>query len=72
LRNQVSSAAAFKTIPGMGQNFLAADHEQTLLLPPDVREWLPEGHFARFVIDAVSRMDLAAFMPPGRASPGGV
>jgi hypothetical protein len=56
----------------VGQNFLAADHEQTLLLPPDVREWLPEGHFARFVIDAVSRMDLAAFMPPGRASPGGV
>jgi transposase len=31
------------------------------LLPPDVREWLPEGHFAWFVIDAVGRMDLGAF-----------
>jgi hypothetical protein len=45
----------------MGQNFLGADREQAFLLPPDVREWLPEGHFAWFVIDAVPRMDLAAF-----------
>src|SRR5215213_9542304 len=45
----------------MGQNFLAADREQAFLLPPDVREWLPEGHFAWFVIDAVERIDLAAF-----------
>jgi hypothetical protein len=27
----------------MGQNFVAADCEQALLLPPDVRDWLPEG-----------------------------
>jgi hypothetical protein len=26
----------------MGQNFLAADREQAFLLPPDVREWLPD------------------------------
>src|SRR5919204_2259891 len=45
----------------MGQNFLAADREQAFLLPPDVRDWLPEGHFAWFVIDAVAQMDLAAF-----------
>ena len=45
----------------MGQNFLVADREQVFLLPPDVREWLPEGHFAWFVIDAVERIDLAAF-----------
>src|SRR5918911_3694289 len=45
----------------MAQNFLAADREQAFLLPPDVREWLPEGHFAWFVIDAVAQMDLAAF-----------
>src|SRR5919112_2357979 len=45
----------------MGQNFFAADREQAFLLPPDVREWLPEGHFAWFVIDAVEQMDLAAF-----------
>jgi transposase len=30
-------------------------------MPPDVREWLPEGHLAWFVIDAVGEMDLDAF-----------
>jgi transposase len=45
----------------MGQNFLAADREQAFLLPPDVRDWLPDGHFAWFVIDAVEAMDLTGF-----------
>jgi transposase len=45
----------------MGQNFLGADREQPFLLPPDIRDWLPEGHFAWFVIDAVAQMDLDAF-----------
>jgi transposase len=45
----------------MGQNFLAADREQPFLLPPDVRDWLPEGHFAWFVIDAVAQMGLDGF-----------
>ena len=45
----------------MGQNFLACDREQDLLLPPSLREWLPEGHLAWFVIDAVAEMDLSAF-----------
>jgi hypothetical protein len=45
----------------MAQNFLACDREQVFLMPPDVREWLPEGHLAWFVIDAVGAMDLAAF-----------
>ena len=31
------------------------------MLPPDVRDWLPEDHFAWFVIDAVDRIDMAAF-----------
>jgi hypothetical protein len=30
-------------------------------MPPDVREWLPEGHLAWFVIGAVGAMDLSAF-----------
>src|ERR671929_119634 len=45
----------------MPQNFLACDREQSFLLPPDVREWLPENHLAWFVIDAVAVMDTAAF-----------
>src|SRR4051794_36896592 len=45
----------------MAQNFIACDREQELLLPPSLREWLPEGHLAWFVLDAVAEMDLAAF-----------
>src|SRR3954463_13543895 len=45
----------------MGQRFVACDREQSFLMPPDVREWLPEGHLARFVLDAVGEMDLEAF-----------
>ena len=51
----------------MGQNFSACDREQSFLLPPDVREWLPEDHFAWFVIDVVAGMDLAAFYRAYRA-----
>ena len=32
-----------------------------MLLPPDLREWLPAGHLAHFVIDTVEELDLAAF-----------
>jgi transposase len=45
----------------MAQNFIACDREQELLLPPSLREWLPEGHLAWFVLDAVAEMDLGAF-----------
>src|SRR3954451_12731290 len=45
----------------MPQNFLACDREQSFLLPPDVREWLPENHLAWFVIDAVEVMDTSGF-----------
>src|ERR671933_2295149 len=45
----------------MAQNFIACDREQPFLLPPDVREWLPEDHLAWFVIDAVGVMDLESF-----------
>jgi transposase len=45
----------------MPQNFLACDREQPFLLPPDVREWLPEDHLAWFVIDAVGVIDTTRF-----------
>jgi transposase len=46
----------------MARNFIACDREQELLLPPSLREWLPEEHLAWFVLDAVEEMDLAAFV----------
>lgn len=51
----------------MPQNFLACDREQSFLLPPDVREWLPEDHLAWFVIDVVDVIDTAAFYAAHRA-----
>src|SRR3954471_14658159 len=51
----------------MAQNFVACDREQELLLPPSLREWLPENHLAWFVIDAVAQLDLTAFHVAYRA-----
>lgn len=45
----------------MAQNFLPCDRDQELLLPPSLREWLPEDHLAWFVVDAVDELDLSAF-----------
>jgi transposase len=57
----------------MAQRFVACDREQSFLMPPDVREWLPEGHLAWFVIDAVAAMELdafyAAYRVDGRSRP---
>src|SRR4051794_32125540 len=45
----------------MAQRFVACDREQSFLMPPDVRDWLPEDHLAWFVIDAVAAMELTSF-----------
>lgn len=45
----------------MPQNFIACDRDQELLLPPNLREWLPEDHLAWFVLAAAGEMDLSAF-----------
>jgi transposase len=45
----------------MPQNFIECDREQVLLMPPSLRDWLPEDHFAWFVLAAVEEMDLAGF-----------
>ena len=55
----------------MAQNFIAGDREQALLMPPSLREWLPEGHLAWFVLDAVEELDLAAFYGDYRADGNG-
>ena len=45
----------------MSQNFIDCDREQELLLPPSLRDWLPDDHLAWFVLDAVDELDLSAF-----------
>jgi hypothetical protein len=43
----------------MAPGVVACDRERPFLLPPDGQGWLPEDHFAWFVIDAVVRIDMA-------------
>lgn len=45
----------------MAYNLLSRDRDQSYLMPPSVREWLPEGDLALFIVDAVAQMDLGEF-----------
>lgn len=42
------------------KSFRAFDRHQTLLLPPDLQEWLPQDHLARCVADVLEVLDLSA------------
>jgi hypothetical protein len=45
----------------MPSSFLRGDRDQPYLLPPDLRDWLPQGHVAWFVLDVVDQLDLQPF-----------
>ena len=51
----------------MAYNFVRGDRDQPFLLPPDLRDWLPEGHLAWFVLDVVDQLDLEPFLRVYRA-----
>jgi hypothetical protein len=44
----------------MPKNFIECDREQAFLMPPSLRDWLPAGHLAWFVIESVHRLGLEA------------
>ena len=44
----------------MTKTFRSYLPEQDLLLPPSLREWLPDNHLAYFVSDVVDQLDLSA------------
>jgi len=46
----------------MARTFIAFDLTQPFLLPPDIRDWLPERHLARFILDLVDTLDLSDLM----------
>lgn len=54
-------------IGSVSYNFRPLDREQLYLLPVSLRDWLPEGHLAWFILDAVAQMDLRPFMIKYRA-----
>src|SRR5215203_5950317 len=45
----------------MSPNFLPCERDQQLLMPTDLREWLPADHLAWFVLDTVEELDLERF-----------
>jgi transposase len=49
------------------QNFLYPQRDQPLLLPVDMREWLPEDDLVFIVLDAVAALDLGEFRRRHRA-----
>ncbi len=51
----------------MPQNFLFPQRDQLLLLPVDMREWLPEDDLVFIVLDAVATLDLDGFRRRHRA-----
>src|SRR5215469_12256779 len=51
----------------MPQNFLYPQRDQPLLLPADMREWLPEDDLVFVVLDAVAALDLGEFRRRYRA-----
>ena len=44
----------------MAKSYLPYNVNQRLLLPPDLREWVSEGHLVLFLLDVVSELDLSA------------
>ena len=55
----------------VGTSYRPYHLDQQLLLPVDMREWLPEGDLAYFISDMVDTLDLSAFHAPyggGRSS----
>jgi transposase len=44
----------------MGKSYRPYYPDEELLLPPSLREWLPENHLAYFVSDVVDQLDLSA------------
>ena len=45
----------------MGAKFVNIDRDTPMLLPPDLRDWLPEDHLVHFILEVVQTMDLSAF-----------
>ena len=45
----------------MGTHYRPYGPEQAFLLPPSLRDWLPEDHLVYFISDTIDQLDLSAF-----------
>ena len=55
----------------MSKRFVECNRDQMYLMPPSMRDWLPENDLAWFVLDATGAMDLSAFHVGEREDGGG-
>ncbi|MEK7992325.1 MAG: IS1182 family transposase [Planctomycetota bacterium] len=44
----------------MSKTYRPFEPDQMFLLPPSVKDWLPTGHLAHFIVEIVERLDLSA------------
>lgn len=44
----------------MALNYRSVDRDLPFLVPPDMRDWLPENHLAWFILDVVRELDTSA------------
>ena len=51
----------------MAYNLIECNREQMYLMPVSLKDWLPEGHLAWFILDAVEAIDLSKFYLKYRA-----
>jgi len=51
--------------------FRPYEPNQLLLLPPDIRDWLPQDHLAYFVMDVIGQLDLSVIYARYDGSKGG-
>ena len=51
----------------MAANFIDCDREQAFLMPPSLRDWVPEHHLVWTILGAVEEMDLSDFYADYRA-----
>lgn len=43
----------------MPARFVNIDHDTPMLLPPDLRDWVPEDHLVHFIMEAVGLLDVS-------------
>jgi len=45
-------------LKSMAIRFVPIDRDNPLLLPPNLRDWVPDDHLVHFILDAVAALDL--------------
>src|SRR2546425_4439115 len=59
-RHRLLDSGSHINVLAMAKTFRPYSMDQHLLLPPDLRAWLPEGDLALFISDVVDAFDLSA------------